>query len=108
MNVAEFLDDVAYDLARAGFAARQLVALEFAESGRDINVKARKSQNHMQYPNLQDIFDEIGRKCLTQGIDAEHLRRITFFEEKVSLQFMGKTGQAEICSFPIDLPTFDA
>jgi hypothetical protein len=81
--------------------------VEFAESGRDINVRARKSAGYMRYPDLQDILDKIGRKCLAHGFDAEQLRRITFFQEKVNVQFVGKAGQAETYTFPVDLPTFD-
>ena len=95
MNVAQFLDDVAYDLGRVGIAASQLDTLEFAESGRNINVKACKVPR-APYPTLEDILDQIGRQCLREGITTEQLRCITFFQETADIEFIGNSGEARI------------
>jgi hypothetical protein len=102
MDMAQFLDDVADDLVRAGLAAHQLVALEFAESGRDINVKACKTPREVPYPKLEHILDEIGRYCLREGITVEQLRCITFFQERADLQFIANTGETKIQSCPVE------
>ena len=101
MDVMQFLDDVAYDLTRAGIAASQLVALEFAEGGRDINVKACKTP-HAPHSNLKDILDRIGRHCQREGITAEQLRCIIFFQESADIQFIANTGEAKIQSCPVE------
>ena len=104
MNVAQFLDDVAYDLGRAGITASQLDTLEFAESGRDINVKACKVPR-APYPTLEDILDRIGRHCLREGITTEQLCFITFFQERADLEFFANTGEATIQSYPVERST---
>jgi hypothetical protein len=104
MNVAQFLDDLAYDLGRAGIAASQLDTLEFAESGRDINVKACKA-SRAPYPTLEDILDRIGRHCLREGITTEQLRCITFFQERADLEFIANTGEARIQSCAVERST---
>jgi hypothetical protein len=95
MDVAQFLDDVAYDLGRAGIAASQLLTLTFAEGGRDIDVKACKTPR-APYPTLEDVLEQIGRQCLRQGITAEQLRCIAFFPERADLHFIANTGEAKI------------
>jgi hypothetical protein len=104
MNVAQFLDDVAYDLGRAGIAACQLDTLEFAESGRDIIVKACKA-SRAPYPTLEDILDQIGRQCLRERITTEQLRCITFFQERTDLEFITSTGEARIQSCAVERST---
>ena len=106
MNVAQFLDDVAYDLGRAGIAASQLDTLEFAESGRDINVKACKAPR-ASYPPLEDILDQIGRQCLGEGITTEQLRCITFFQERADIEFIASSGEARIRSCAVEQSTLE-
>ena len=106
MNVAQFLDDVAYDLGRAGIAASQLDTLEFAESGRDINVKACKAPR-ASYPTLEEILDQIGRQCLGEGITTEQLRCITFFQERADIEFIASSGEARIRSCAVEQSTLE-
>jgi hypothetical protein len=101
MNVAQFLDDIAYDLGRAGIAASQLDTLEFAEGGRDINVKVCKAPRE-PYPTLEDILDQIGRQCLGERITAEQLRCITFFQERADIEFIASSGEARIQSCAVE------
>jgi hypothetical protein len=105
MNVAQFLDDVAYDLGRVGIAASQLDTLEFAESGRDINVKACRVPR-APYPTLEDILDQIGRQCLREGITTEQLRCITFFQERADIEFIANSGEARSRSCAVKQSTF--
>ena len=106
MNVAQFLDDVAYDLGRAGIAASQLDILEFAENGRDINVKACKAAR-VPYPTLEGILHQIGRRCLREGITTEQLRCITFLQERTDLEFIASSGEARIESCAVEPPTLE-
>ena len=105
MNVAQFLDDVAYDLGRAGIAASRLDTLEFADSGRDINVKICKARE--PYPTLEDILDQIGRQCLRKGITTEQLRCITFFQERADIEFIANSGEARIQSCAVERSTLE-
>ena len=78
--------------------------LEFAESGRDITVKACKVPR-APYPTLEDILDRIGRHCLREGITTKQLCFITFSQEKAYLEFIANTGEARIQSYPVERST---
>ena len=46
-----------------------------------------------RYPQLSEIFDDIGRTCRDEGIAVEQLRRISFFEDEVNLETDNSRGQ---------------
>lgn len=99
MDVAQFLNDVAGDLVKAGVHSRRLSALAFEADGMDIAVRTARTEHVETYPPLGDILDRVGRHCLAEGIAVEQLRQITFLDEEINLEVASRHGQPAIHSY---------
>ena len=95
MDAAEYLRDLVEDLARSSIAASELVALVFEANGRDIDVRTKHKAHPSSYPALREMLDVIGRSCVNEGIAPSQLRRISFGDRQVTVEFAGKDEQQE-------------
>jgi hypothetical protein len=88
-DIAEYLRDLGEDLARSPIAPSELVALVFEANGRDIDVRTKPKAHPSSYPALRDILGVIGTSCVKEGITVSQLRRITFGDRQVTVEFVG-------------------
>lgn len=94
VDAGEYLRDLADDLARSPIAASELVALVFEANGRDIDVRTKPKAHPSSYPPLREMLDMIGTGCVKEGITISQLRRITFGDRQVTVEFAGKDGRS--------------
>ena len=102
MDIAEYLRDLASDLARSPISASELVALVFEANGRDIDVRTKAKAHPSSYPALREMLGVIGASCAKEGITVSQLRRITFADWHVILEFMGKDEKSATRSYSIE------
>ena len=102
MDAAEYLRDLAKDLERTSVAGRELVALVFEANGRDIDVRTGRNAHPKTYPALRDLLCGTGASCVKDGIAVGQLRRITFAERQVTIEFEGKDGRVQTRVHGID------
>jgi hypothetical protein len=93
MDMTDFLRDVAKDLARSGITSRNLAALVFDAEGMDIEVQTCATEHGFSYPPLAILLDTIGRSCAADHITVDQLRRLTFFEKEVRLEYVDGRGR---------------
>lgn len=89
MDAAEYLRDLARDLARGAVASSDLVALVFEANGLDVQVITKRKAHSASYPALGDMLGVIGSNCVEEGIAVSQLRRITFADHQVTVEFQG-------------------
>ena len=102
MDIAEYLRDLASDLARSPISASELVALVFEANGRDIDVRTKPKAHPSSYPALREMLGVIGASCAKEGITVSQLRRITFADWHVIVEFMGKDERPATRSYSIE------
>jgi hypothetical protein len=95
------LDHLGDELRNRGTAARDLLAISFKPDHGHVTVSTRKQPLSDRYPQLAQIFDDIGRTCRDEGIAADQLRRICFFEDKVNLETDDTEGGTDVFTWPI-------
>jgi hypothetical protein len=86
VDTAEYLRDLAEDLARSPIAPSELVALVFEANGRDIDVRTKPKAHPSSYPALREMLGVIGTSCVKEGITVSQLRRITFGDRQVTVE----------------------
>ena len=94
MDTAEYLRDLAADLARGAISTSELVALVFEANGLDVQVITKRKAHPSSYPALDDMLSVIGRNCVDEGIAVSQLRRIVFADQHVTVEFQGQ-GQGQ-------------
>jgi hypothetical protein len=102
MDAAEYLRDLAGDLARTALASGDLVALMFEANGLDIEVRTKRKVHPSSYPALGDLLSAIGTNCVKDGIAVSQLRRITFADLHVNVEFIGQGEKLEKRAYSID------
>jgi hypothetical protein len=102
VDAAEYLRNLAEALARSPIAPSELVALVFEAHGRDIDVRTKSKSHPSSYPPLREIFSVIGTSCVKEAITVSQLRRITFGDRQVTVEFAGKDERLVTRSFPIE------
>lgn len=102
MDAAEFLYDLADDLARIGVTSRDLVALVIEANGLDIDVRTRHRAHPDSYPALDRLLSTIAARCAEDSITLRQLRRVTFTDRQVDIEYLGQDDRFETCSLPID------
>jgi hypothetical protein len=101
MDTAEYLQDLAGDLARSAIASSDLVALVFEANGLDVQVNAKRKVHPSSYPPLGDMLSVIGSHCANEGITVSQLRRIIFASHHVTVEFMGQDQRVETRDYSI-------
>jgi hypothetical protein len=102
MDAAQYLQDLAIDLARSALVERDLVALVFEANGRDVDVRTKRNAHATSYPLLSDLLSGIGANCVKGGITVSQLRRIVFAERQVTVEFAGKEGGVQTRVYVIE------
>jgi hypothetical protein len=102
VDAADYLRNLAEALARSPIAPSELVALVFEANGRDIDVRTKPKAHPSSYPALRDMLGVIGTSCVREGITVSQLRRITFGDRQVTVEFAGKDERSVTRSFPIE------
>jgi len=102
LNADDFFRALCQDMTERGTTSRELVALEFDPESGDISVLGGAAVHAAGYPALETILEEIGRACVADGIAVHQLRRITFLEEQVTLEWVSRTGKWELHTYPIE------
>jgi hypothetical protein len=102
MDTAEYLRELAEDLGRSAIVPSELVALVFEANGLDIDVRTRRKAHPSSYPPLRDMLGGIGTICVKDGIAVSQLRRITFADREVIVEFAATADRAETHSYSID------
>ena len=101
-DIAEYLRELGEDLARSPIAPSELVALVFEANGRDIDVRTKPKAHPSSYPALGGILGVIGTSCATEGIAVSQLRRITFGDRQVTVEFAGADERPVTRTFLIE------
>jgi hypothetical protein len=60
------------------------------------------SAAHVPHPKLEDILGQVGRHRLREGITAQQLRGIIFFQESADIEFIADTGEVKIQSCHVE------
>ena len=102
VDAAEYLRDLAEGLARSRIAASELVALVFEANGLDIDVRTKPKAHPSSYPALRQILGVIGTSCVKEEITVSQLRRITFGDRQVTVEFARKDARQETRSYSIE------
>jgi len=97
-----FFKTLCQDMTKRGTTSRELVALEFDPESGEISVFGGVVVHAADYPALETILEKIGRACVADGIGVHQLRRITFLEEQVTLEWVSRTGKWELHTYPIE------
>lgn len=101
MDTAEYLRDLAADLARGAIASSELVALVFEANGLDVQVVTKRKAHPSSYPALGDMLSVIGSNCVEENIAVGQLRRIVFADHQVTVEFQGQGQRPETRGYSI-------
>lgn len=101
-------DHLGAELRRHGTAARDLLTITFQPHGGQVSVRTRRQPLSERYPQLSEIFEDIGRTCRDEGIAVEQLRRISFFEDEVNLEADDAHGGSDVFTWPIRPGSLDS
>lgn len=102
MEVADLLEQVSYQLVRTGLTSEELVALVFEADGRDIDVRTQRNSNRATYPPLFKLLGDVGSRCANDNVTVKQLRRITFSDRSIMLEFVGQHDRLQSHSYPIE------
>ncbi len=102
LNADDFFRALCQDMTERGTTSRELVALEFDPESGDISVLGGAAVHAAGYPALEAILEKIGTACVADGIAVHQLRRITFLEEQVILEWVSHTGEWELRTYPTE------
>ena len=73
----------------------------FHEDGRDINADAGRGAS-CAYPPIADLLDRIGSRFAEREMSVGQLRRITFLDQEIALEFVDQHGQLKSYNWPLD------
>jgi hypothetical protein len=102
-DITTFLGKLAAGLARGRINSSDVVALVFENNGLDIDVRTKRKAHPESYPKLGELLGMIGAQCAKDKIAVERLRRITFSERHVGVEFLGEHDQLEARSYRFDI-----
>jgi hypothetical protein len=95
LTAEDFFEALCQDMIGRGTSSRELVALEFDPESGEISVIGRTAPLAAGYPALRTVLKYIGKVCVADGIGVHQLRRITFFEGEIVLEWVSRTGKWE-------------
>lgn len=101
-DAAAYLRDLADYLGRASVAPGELAALVFEANGLDVDIRTRRKAHASPQPALRDMLGGLGSNCSTAGIAVSQLRRITFADRHVTVEFTGSDGRLQTRDYSID------
>ena len=102
LNAEDFFKALCQDMTDRGTTSRELLALEFDPESGEISVFGGAEVHAADYPALETILKNIGKICVADGIGVHQLRRITFLEEQIVLEWVSHTGKWELRTYPIE------
>jgi hypothetical protein len=102
LNAEDFFKALCQDMTERGTTSRELVALEFDPESAEISAIGGVAVHAAGYPALRTILEKIGRACVADGIAVHWLRRITFLEERITLEWVSRAGKWELHTYPIE------
>jgi hypothetical protein len=100
-DAQRFLKGVYEELAEWDTTSRHLAAIVFDPDTGDLKTLTRIQPHGEGYPELPAILEMIAAKCTTDRIGVSQLRRITFLEIEINLEWMNDAAQIQVSSFPI-------
>ena len=104
MDVSNFLRALARSLLRSKITSTEIAALVFQEEGRDINVLTGAGAHPASYPPIADLLDRIGSGFAESEMSVGQLRRITFMDQEIKVEFVDQHGQLNSYNWPLDQP----
>ncbi len=102
LTAEDFFEALSQDMIERGTTSRELVALEFDPESGEISVFGGAAVHAADYPALKTILEKIGKICVADEIGVHQLRRITFLEEHITLEWVSRTGKWELHTYPIE------
>ncbi len=96
LTADDFFRALCQDMTKRGTTSRELLALEFDPESGEISAFGRAATLAAGYPALGTVL-----KCVADGIGVHQLRRITFFEGEIVLEWTSRTGKWEDRTCPI-------
>jgi hypothetical protein len=102
MDVSDYLRALARSLLRSKITSTDITALVFHQDGRDINVLTKAGAHPASYPPIADLLDRIGGRFAEREISVGQLRRITFLDQEIKLEFVDQHGQLNSHNCPLD------
>ena len=102
LTAEDFFNALCQDMSERGTTSRELVALEFDPESGEISVFGGAAVHAAGYPALKTILEKIGKICVADEIGVHQLRRITFWEEHITLEWVSRTGTRELHTYPIE------
>jgi hypothetical protein len=101
LKTEDFFKALYEDMTQRGTTSRELVGLEFDPESGEISVFGGVL-HATSYPALKTLFERIARVCVADGIAVHRLRRITLFEEQITLEWLCCTGESQLKMYPIE------
>jgi hypothetical protein len=102
LTAEDFFEALCQDMIGRGTNSRELVALEFDPESGEISVIGGAAVHAASYPPLKTILEMIGKACVADGIAVLGLRRITFLEEQITVEWLSRTGRWETHTYPLE------
>jgi hypothetical protein len=102
VDAAEYLRDLAKYLARIAIAPSELVALVFEANGLDVDIRTKRRAHAFSPPPLRDLLGGLGANCAKEGITVSQLRRITFADREVTVEFAAGDGRLQTRGYTMD------
>jgi hypothetical protein len=102
LTAEDFFKTLCQDMTKRGTTSRELVALVFDPESGEISIFGGVVVHAAAYPALETILEKIGRACVADEIGVHQLRRITFLEEQVTLEWVSRTGKWELHTYPVE------
>jgi len=102
LTAEDFFKALCQDMSERGTTSRELVALEFDPETGEISVVGGVAVHAAGYPALETILEKIGKICVADEIGVHQLRRITFLEEHITLEWVSRTGKRETHTYPLE------
>jgi hypothetical protein len=101
LTAEDFFRALCQDMTKRGTTSRELLALEFDPESGEISAFGRAATLAAGYPALGTVLKYIGKVCVADGIGVHQLRRITFCEGEIVLEWASGTGKWEDRTCPI-------
>ena len=102
LNAEDFFKALGQGMTERGTTSRELVGLKFDPESGEISVFGGAAAHAAGYPALETILKNIGKICVADGIGVHQLRRITFLEDQIALEWVSHTGKWELRTYPIE------
>ena len=102
LTAEDFFKALCEDMTERGTTSRELLALEFDPESGEVSVIGGAAVHAASYPPLKTILEMIGKACVADGIAVLGLRRITLWEEQITVEWVSRTGKWETHTYPLE------